>query len=405
MTARNVKKSGAAVNHAALLPAPRQARWSSPGLTPVQEKVFDLLAATLIIAMMAGWVVSITEQRQEAPVAVIRPGPPPAAPVQPVPAPVLPATPSQRVTSAILDSRSRSTAYVNEAAMEFLDPLRGHSGKLNAAFRTPGEPLAREGEDDLTAIFESQGGEAVTSPELTAPGNPGVYKIAVEIDRARSAIVDLNLITLVPFSSKKKGRLGLYYLGSWPYEDGGKPRSKAYANPTGFVEVTRENADLYVSEHFRLRDFLTKDQPDVWPKYLLLEPKLLDKLELIIADLNSRGYKVRHMTVMSGFRTPRYNHSGGNAKGRANLSRHMYGDAADVYVDNDRDGWTDDLNGDGRVDVKDAEIVSAAAERVERRHPSLIGGIGIYTACCGHGPFTHLDIRGYAARWRGSGNG
>ncbi len=51
-----------------------------------------------------------------------------------------------------------------------------------------------------------------------------------------------------------------------------------YANPAGFIEVTRENKTVPVSEHFKLGDFLTKDQYDVWPKYLLLEPKLLDKL-------------------------------------------------------------------------------------------------------------------------------
>jgi hypothetical protein len=45
-----------------------------------------------------------------------------------------------------------------------------------------------------------------------------------------------------------------------------------YANPQGFIEVTPENQNTPVSEHFRLRDFLTNvivepvgdllDQPD-----------------------------------------------------------------------------------------------------------------------------------------------
>src|SRR6266446_224098 len=109
------------------------------------------------------------------------------------------------------------------------------------------------------------------------------------------------------------------------------------------------------SRHFRLHDFLTKDQPNVWPKYLLLNPKLLDKLELTIQQLEASGHYVRHVTVMSGFRTPQYNHTGGNTEGRANLSRHMYGDASDIFVDNDGNGMMDDLNGDHRVDVRDAE--------------------------------------------------
>jgi uncharacterized protein YcbK (DUF882 family) len=115
--------------------------------------------------------------------------------------------------------------------------------------------------------------------------------------------------------------------------------------------------------------------------------------------------RVEHVHVMSGFRTPRYNSGGGNTQGRANLSRHMYGDASDVYVDNNRDGQPDDITGDRRVTVADAEKFARAAERVESEYRSLVGGIGVYVACCGHGPFTHIDVRGSRARWRGTGSG
>jgi hypothetical protein len=94
---------------------------------------------------------------------------------------------------------------------------------------------------------------------------------------------------LKPFAEKKGEKIGLYYLGRWPFEGGSTPRSRAYANPSGFIEVTRENKGTPVSEHFKLGDFLTKDQYDVWPKYLVLEPRLLDKLELVIQELQSRG--------------------------------------------------------------------------------------------------------------------
>jgi len=40
-----------------------------------------------------------------------------------------------------------------------------------------------------------------------------------------------------------------------------------------------------------------------------------------------------------------------------------------------------------------------AAERVEREHPDLIGGVGIYHATSAHGPFVHIDVRGTRARW------
>src|SRR5438034_9008824 len=129
---------------------------------------------------------------------------------------------------------------------------------------------------------------------------------------------------------------------------------------------------------------------------------LLNKLELTIQQLEASGHDVRHVTVMSGFRTPQYNHTGGNTEGRANLSRHMYGDAADVFVDNDGNGVMDDLNRDGRVDARDADVIRVAAERVEQQYPSLIGGIGVYSACWGHGPFTHTAVRGCRARRRGT---
>jgi uncharacterized protein YcbK (DUF882 family) len=283
--------------------------------------------------------------------------------------------------------------------------LRGASGKLKAAFRTPGEPLILRPPAGLTARYEPEGGAAVVaSPEFEAPPRPGVYKIAVEVDEAREDIEDLRVITLVPFAAKKYGQIGSYRLGQWPYERSRAP-SSAYANPSGFVEVTPENRNLAVSEHFKLGDFLTKDQPAVWPKYLLLDAGLVDKLELVIDELQRAGYPVGHMAIMSGFRTPRYNREGGQTSGRASLSRHMYGDATDVFVDNDRDGWTDDVNRDGRIDIRDAEVVARAAERVEASHPALVGGVGIYAATGVHGPFTHVDARGRRARWRGTGSG
>jgi uncharacterized protein YcbK (DUF882 family) len=58
-----------------------------------------------------------------------------------------------------------------------------------------------------------------------------------------------------------------------------------------------------------------------------------------------------------------------------------------------------DLNGDGRVDTRDAGVLASAAERVEQRYPQLIGGIGIYKATDAHGPFVHIDVRGNRARW------
>jgi hypothetical protein len=199
-----------------------------------------------------------------------------------------------------------------------------------------------------------------------------------------------------PFSDKVNGRIGRYEIGFWPGERG-RITSLAYQNPSGFIEVTPENQNTQISEHFRLRDFLTHDQADVWPKYVVLKDELIDKLELVIQQLERQGIAIRHMTVMSGFRTPQYNGPGGD--GRSGLSRHMYGDAADVFVDNDGDGRMDDLNRDGRIDYRDARVILDAANRVERAYGTLLGGVGVYSATESHGPFAHVDVRGWHARW------
>jgi hypothetical protein len=137
----------------------------------------------------------------------------------------------------------------------------------------------------------------------------------------------------------------------------------------------------------------------VWPKYLVLREPLVDKLELVLAELQRRGVKAERLTIMSGFRSPQYNQKGVGRGGRAPDSRHQFGDAADILVDNNHDGRLDDLNHDGRVNAKDVKILVAAVEAVERDYPELVGGLGLYRATRAHGPFVHVDVRGTRARW------
>jgi uncharacterized protein YcbK (DUF882 family) len=240
-------------------------------------------------------------------------------------------------------------------------------------------------------------GAPLAAPGMRAPAAHGIWLLAPERrpDDGASDAGDFAVVTRVPFDEKRGGRLNGYHIGRYPTE--GTGRSDRYAPPVGFIEVTRENQDFHISENFRLRQFLTKDQHDVWPKYLVLDLRLLDKLELVLQELNAMGVRADRMHVMSGFRTPQYN--GPGTGGRAQLSRHTYGDAADVWVDNDGNGYMDDLNGDGVVDLRDAEVMLRAVERVERRHPELVGGAGLYVASPAHGPYIHIDVRGTPARW------
>jgi hypothetical protein len=280
--------------------------------------------------------------------------------------------------AAFRDAVPRTHADAERLAAT-IDSLRGRSGKLLARQVARSSPRL----SFLAQLFNGD----------TAVRAPGVHDVKDSTGVPRFAV-----ITIRDFSEKLDGRIGSYRIGYWPAEQG-QPLGGTYGNPAGFIEVTPENAATRVSEHFRLRDFLTHDQERTWPKYLVLREDLVDKLELVIAQLEADGHPVRHMSVMSGFRTPQYNATGGETGGRASLSRHMYGDAADVFVDNDGDGRMDDLNRDGRVNHRDAQVILDAAERVERAHPDVAGGVGVYRATSSHGPFAHVDVRGNRARW------
>ena len=59
----------------------------------------------------------------------------------------------------------------------------------------------------------------------------------------------------------------------------------------------------------------------------------------------------------------------------------------------------DDLNGDGKVNTRDAQFLARVVDEIEKEHPDLIGGVGVYPATSAHGPFVHVDVRGVKARW------
>ena len=311
------------------------------------------------------------------------------------------------IASALTNSKAPSAAYLTNAALNVLAaPARGESGKLRVKILQPGTPIAPIISDGArgAGITFSAGAVAESTATMTAPRRVGIWKLALSVGSAVKPLADFSLITLRPAAEKKGGRLGLYYIGNWPTGKRGRPGTN-YEAPSGFIEVTRESQNTHLSEHFRLKDFFPHDQANVWPKYIVVDIKLIDKMELVLSDLQKQGINTKGVRVMSGFRTPQYNSGGGDPRGRASMSRHMYGDAADIFIDNDGNGNMDDLNRDGRVNIADARVILAAVNRVERAHPSLVGGCGVYSANSAHGPFTHVDTRGYPARWTGTGDG
>jgi uncharacterized protein YcbK (DUF882 family) len=115
-----------------------------------------------------------------------------------------------------------------------------------------------------------------------------------------------------------------------------------------------------ITEHFKLEEFYCPDCKTVGSLDNI--NKLAVKLETLRAVWN------KPMVIISGYRCKKMNEKCGGAK----HSQHMLSNAADI-----------------RIEGITTEEVAKAAD--------LLGfdGIGIYPT------FTHVDLRGYKARWRG----
>ena len=269
--------------------------------------------------------------------------------------------------------------------------------RVGSAFVLPGErlPLA------IAAALPSQSFHASAAQGTlraqrerwmwTAPSRPGLYPLSI-VEEHSGERVRLNVFVLVPFRRMRHGMLNGYPIGSYPHPHA----ASFYRPPAGFIEVTRDNQDTELSPHFRLRQFVCK-QESRYPKYAVVRPELITKLESVLEAVNERGIAASTLAIMSGYRTPRYNRRLGNTR----YSAHQWGGAADVFVDEDGDGVMDDLNGDGRSDYRDTLVLAEIVEQIESSESGvhLIGGLGRYHSSESHGPFVHVDVRGYPARW------
>ena len=228
-------------------------------------------------------------------------------------------------------------------------------------------------------------GQAVVG-SWQAPMQPGNHRLIVRND-ASEVISDITLFVLQPSDQiDEKGFLGEYRIGKYPKN-----------TPAGFIKLEKGDLNLSVSPSFKVGQFICKRQPKAWPKYVLVSQENLQRLETLLDSLNEENLSdAKTLFVMSGFRTPYYNKAIGSAK----LSRHMYGDAADVYLDvKPRDGLMDDIDGDGEITKSDANFLYDYSQRLFKKSEVQKGGLGSYKANAVHGPFIHVDARGHVARW------
>ena len=299
-----------------------------------------------------------------------------------------------------------ATARLRARVLASAAPTRnlfGASGEVRVRFALPESPLefplVVSGDpsqlayewialDDSVAAEPTQ---ALEGADVVTPRRPGLYRLALVADGQHRLVAGVTVGVLVPFEEKRGRTLNGYRMGVWRGE-----RDRRHDVPGGFLEVRQGDLDRPLTRHLRVSDFITHDGQAQWPRYIAVDGRLLDKLELVLETLERTqgdaavggGAPRFAIEVRSGFRTPYHN---ARLPGSARDSRHQFGEAADIVIDVDRDG---------RFTRKDLRRVVHAIELVEADHPELRGGLGLYTSRRFSSPFVHTDVRGDAVRWR-----
>lgn len=277
----------------------------------------------------------------------------------------------------------------------------GSSGEVKMLFARAGETVAfpldiygdaRGFTYQWMRVAKNSSGDverAIVGDTLLVPLEPGFYELVVTRQGVSQRITEPKLAVTVPFELKLGSSLNGYRIGHYPSE---WSHDESAERPSGFAQVNEDEMDYPLTQHLKVRDFITHDKQTVWPRYAAIDPRVLDKIELVMRELARRRGDDQldfKMEVHSGFRTPDHN---ADVEGSARDSRHLYGDAADVAIDAD---------GDGKLTIFDAYRVEMAVEWVERLHPELAGGLGVYSSPRFPTPYCHIDARGVRKRWRG----
>ena len=127
---------------------------------------------------------------------------------------------------------------------------------------------------------------------------------------------------------------------------------------------------MKLTKNFSLHEFKCRDGSDVPEEHMDNVRELAENLQVL------RDHIQKPITVISGYRSPKYNKKIDGAK----RSQHLLAKAGDLIVK----GMSPD-------EVK-AEIVQLIKEGKMKK-----GGVSLYTY------FTHYDVRGFNRRWYGKG--
>jgi len=284
--------------------------------------------------------------------------------------------------SRIIFSVSLALTTCSVAAIELTDSL--HSLVLDAK-----QVLTLDNTADFapTAVSDVETERlGPNSIAVYAPENAGFYSLVLSNNKTSKRLL---VIVKKPFNANNK-QLNSYQIGLYPAPYKGYTQ---YSAPNGFIEIFEKDLTRQLTPHVQVKNVICK-QVSGFPKYLYVNNDGLMMLEDLLSFVQNEGIKVSKFAFISGYRTPHYNRSIGNGK----HSRHQYGDAFDLYVDEDGDGRMDDLNGDGKLTIADVDVLYKVFEKFQK-HSRYNGGIGRYKPASHHGGFVHIDNRGFTARW------
>ena len=296
----------------------------------------------------------------------------------------------------------------------------------------PGGSCGMFTEQNASAVWDHSGGELDPPVESEdgctqdgrAPQQPGLYTLVWRDSGDSVPSRSISVMVLAKGEMHVQGertqvKVNGKSIGSYLDPDGSpvkrvREHASRYQVPRYFATLTPEIMNLRFGEDFELgqliafKDYRDKDGKKVYTteRHTDVFPPRADLIEKLIKlrdRLRQKGVPVTKFWITSGFRTPDYNREIGGAT----FSRHCYGDAVDLVIDEDNDKKMDDLNGDGRVDRKDGIIIGNAARELEQEGVVVAGGIGVYEwdgedSVRSH---VHIDCRGYVSRWGQDGSG
>lgn len=278
---------------------------------------------------------------------------------------------------------------------------------------SPGDSLrvSVEGPAGANLTLLKDGEPYRTGAELafTAPANSGAYYLAFELT-APDVVRGLELCVFVPYraAAKRADRgLDVYVDGvnvgnyrAVRHSGNAKVRGNpdSYQPPAWWIRITPENESFRLAYRFKAGDLVAPDE-DTGIRHSDLAPVnyvMWRAVEALRRAVEAKGIPGDSLKTISAFRTPAHNRAiGSNAFGR-----HIFGDAFDFYIDLEGDAKSSDLNGDGKIDRRDAYRVVSMIENLWAGGIVPIGGVGIYHTIGGdHGLTMHLDMRGHRATW------